>query len=188
MGVSILPRLERQSGSAGDRAPRPTVCCAGAARVAAVASRAGTPVAARRRRQCLRSRAIALAAGLIGAAVTVAFAGTDDPAHALPGELAARDRAIAGVTHRLALVRAGAAGQQAGAAGRGAAAGRDARTGAGRSWPTPAQRAEAASEAKSRFLATVSHEVRTPLNGVLGMTDLLLETPLTPEQHTYAAP
>ena len=37
-------------------------------------------------------------------------------------------------------------------------------------------RAEAASEAKSRFLATVSHEIRTPLNGVLGMADLLLGT------------
>jgi signal transduction histidine kinase/CheY-like chemotaxis protein len=47
------------------------------------------------------------------------------------------------------------------------------------------QKAEAASRAKSRFLAVVSHEVRTPLNGILGMAELLEDTALTPEQQTY---
>ena len=47
------------------------------------------------------------------------------------------------------------------------------------------QRAEAASEAKSRFLATVSHEVRTPLNGILGIAELLADTPLDREQLAY---
>ena len=46
--------------------------------------------------------------------------------------------------------------------------------------------AEAANRAKSRFLAMVSHEIRTPLSGILSMSDLLLDTSLTPEQTTYA--
>ncbi len=46
--------------------------------------------------------------------------------------------------------------------------------------------ANAASKAKSDFLARVSHEVRTPLNGVLGMGELLLDTKLDEEQQIYA--
>ncbi|MHC1726129.1 MAG: response regulator [Syntrophobacteraceae bacterium] len=42
--------------------------------------------------------------------------------------------------------------------------------------------AEAASRAKSQFLANMSHEVRTPMNGVLGMAELLLDTQLTDKQ------
>ena len=49
------------------------------------------------------------------------------------------------------------------------------------------QMAEAASAAKTQFLATLSHEIRTPMTGVMGMAELLLSTPLNPLQHDYTS-
>ncbi len=47
------------------------------------------------------------------------------------------------------------------------------------------ERAEAANEAKSNFLSSMSHEIRTPLNGIMGFTNLLMDSPMSADQAQY---
>lgn len=49
------------------------------------------------------------------------------------------------------------------------------------------ERAQSANKAKSEFLANMSHEIKTPLNGIIGFTDLLMKTDLNSQQESYMA-
>ncbi len=48
------------------------------------------------------------------------------------------------------------------------------------------QRSESSLKMRTRFIKHISHEMRTPMSGILGMTELLRDTPLTPRQREYA--
>nr|WP_245402659.1 PAS domain-containing hybrid sensor histidine kinase/response regulator [Pontibacter sp. E15-1] len=49
------------------------------------------------------------------------------------------------------------------------------------------EKAEAANEAKSHFLSSMSHEIRTPLNGIMGFTNLLMDTAMSASQAQYVS-
>ncbi|ALK10715.1 response regulator [Blastochloris viridis] len=182
--LTTLTRLEpagrfgRMAGCSARRLAVPAA--AGAWAIVAMAAPAGAAESGS------AGTGVAIAAGLMAVAVAVGLGGALAIVRMKFNQrLAARDRAIGSLTQRLVVaeqsLRAGtsvmlADTQPPTTPDMVLAQLADAR-----------ERAEAASQAKTRFLAIVSHEVRTPLNGILGMTDLLLETPLTPEQQTYAS-
>jgi signal transduction histidine kinase/CheY-like chemotaxis protein len=154
-------------------------------------------IAARRRRRKAWAAATVAALSALGAVAALALVHLR-PDHALPAALAAVVAAVV-ATGTVGSLRAGRRARGLAAlAAENAELSRTLEAAVDRSWELEEseeryrslvdarERAEAASQAKSRFLATVSHEFRTPLNGILGLNRLLLETGLTPAQETYA--
>jgi signal transduction histidine kinase/HPt (histidine-containing phosphotransfer) domain-containing protein len=107
-----------------------------------------------------------------GAPPIVVLSADDDPAQALALiERGAQDYLVKGENSGPAIARAV---RQAIERGRLQEAQRRAR-----------EEAEAAVRAQRAFVAAMSHEVRTPLNAILGMSELLAQTPLAPDQREY---
>jgi signal transduction histidine kinase/HPt (histidine-containing phosphotransfer) domain-containing protein len=108
----------------------------------------------------------------VGAPPIVVLSADDDPAQALALiERGAQDYLVKGENSGPAIARAV---RQAIERGRLQEAQRRAR-----------EEAEAAVRAQRAFVAAMSHEVRTPLNAILGMSELLAQTPLAPDQREY---